>query len=145
MLSAVKWHPDSVASDQGEGQITGNCVTGQVNIQGRQATPLLRSMLFCVRVQPSGLSLSADGRELWVADSESSTVRSMDLASGGGRVIHFAKQTILLSPNACMCQSAHPYSWLDWQSASAKHQTVVPEAVQAIRTPALALLATPYR
>lgn len=105
-------------------------------------------MLCCVRVQPSGLSLSADGRELWVADSESSTVRSMDLASGGGRVNHFAKQTILLSPNACMCQSAQPYSWLDWlplQSASAKHQTVVPEAGQAIRTPALALLATPYR
>ena len=103
-------------------------------------------MLCCVRVQPSGLSLSADGRELWVADSESSTVRSMDLASGGGRVNHFAKQSPLTI--ACMCQSAQPYSWLDWlplQSASAKHQTVVPEAVQAIRTPALALLATPYR
>ncbi|CAL8471539.1 g11081 [Coccomyxa elongata] len=33
--------------------------------------------------QPSGLSLSTDGRELWVADSESSTVRSMDLTTGG--------------------------------------------------------------
>lgn len=41
-----------------------------------------------VRVQPSGLSLSTDGRELWVADSESSTVRSMDLTTGGSRVGH---------------------------------------------------------
>jgi sugar lactone lactonase YvrE len=39
-----------------------------------------------VYVQPSGISLSADGRELWVADSESSTVRSMDTAEGGGTV-----------------------------------------------------------
>ena len=35
--------------------------------------------------QPSGISLSADGRELWVADSESSTVRSMSLATGGSQ------------------------------------------------------------
>lgn len=35
--------------------------------------------------QPSGISLSADGHEMWVADSESSTVRSMDLASGGSQ------------------------------------------------------------
>ena len=41
-----------------------------------------------VWVQPSGLSLSVDGRELWVADSESSTVRSMDLTTGGSRVNH---------------------------------------------------------
>jgi sugar lactone lactonase YvrE len=37
-------------------------------------------------VQPSGISLSTDGRELWVADSESSTVRSMDISSGGSKV-----------------------------------------------------------
>ncbi len=43
---------------------------------------------YAVWVQPSGLSLSVDGRELWVADSESSTVRSMDLTTGGSRVNH---------------------------------------------------------
>ena len=36
-------------------------------------------------VQPCGLSLSIDGSELYVADSESSTVRSCDAASGAGR------------------------------------------------------------
>ena len=36
--------------------------------------------------QPSGISLSRDGSELWVADSESSTVRSMSLATGGSQV-----------------------------------------------------------
>lgn len=36
--------------------------------------------------QPSGLSLSADGAELWVADSESSAIRSCSLATGAGRV-----------------------------------------------------------
>lgn len=35
--------------------------------------------------QPSGIALSADGAQLWVADSESSTVRSMSLASGGSQ------------------------------------------------------------
>ncbi|CAL5223491.1 g6016 [Coccomyxa viridis] len=35
--------------------------------------------------QPSGISLSRDGSELWVADSESSTVRSMSLATGGSQ------------------------------------------------------------
>ena len=35
--------------------------------------------------QPSGISLSADSSELWVADSESSTVRSMSLATGGSQ------------------------------------------------------------
>eukprot|EP00884_Botryococcus_braunii_P006329 jgi/Botrbrau1/15698/Bobra.4_1s0071.2 len=33
--------------------------------------------------QPSGLALAADRRQLWVADSESSTIRSMSLSSGG--------------------------------------------------------------
>ena len=36
--------------------------------------------------QPSGLALSADGSQLWVADSESSSVRSMLLEDGGSRV-----------------------------------------------------------
>ena len=38
-----------------------------------------------VCVQPSGLSLSRDGGELFVADSESSTVRGCELTTGGGR------------------------------------------------------------
>ncbi|MEW5313748.1 MAG: hypothetical protein WDW38_005289 [Sanguina aurantia] len=33
--------------------------------------------------QPSGLSLSPDGRSMFVADSESSTIRQLDLSSGG--------------------------------------------------------------
>ena len=41
------------------------------------------SHLWCV--QPSGLSLSVAGDEIWVADSESSTVRSCELDSGAGR------------------------------------------------------------
>ena len=36
--------------------------------------------------QPSGLSLSADGRQLWVADSESSSIRSLALADGAAKV-----------------------------------------------------------
>ena len=36
-------------------------------------------------MQPSGLSLAPAGDEIWVADSESSTVRSCDLDSGAGR------------------------------------------------------------
>ncbi len=44
--------------------------------------------------QPSGISLSADGSELWVADSESSAVRSMSLATGGSQ----ASQSGLLKP-----------------------------------------------
>ncbi|KAL4855636.1 Protein SUPPRESSOR OF QUENCHING 1 [Chlorella vulgaris] len=35
--------------------------------------------------QPSGLSLAPDGQSLFVADSESSTVRRLDLATGGGQ------------------------------------------------------------
>jgi hypothetical protein len=38
-----------------------------------------------MHLQPSGLSLAADGGALFVADSESSTVRSCDLGTGGGR------------------------------------------------------------
>ena len=38
--------------------------------------------------QPSGISLSADGSQLWVADSESSAVRSMSLATGGSQASH---------------------------------------------------------
>lgn len=37
--------------------------------------------------QPSGLSLSPDGNALYVADSESSTVRRLDLRSGGSQAI----------------------------------------------------------
>ena len=33
--------------------------------------------------QPSGLAASADGRRLWVADSETSALRSLDLTDGG--------------------------------------------------------------
>ena len=36
--------------------------------------------------QPSGLSLSQNGEEVWVADSESSCVRSMSAVSGAGKV-----------------------------------------------------------
>jgi hypothetical protein len=35
--------------------------------------------------QPSGLSLGPDGHSLFVADSESSTVRRLDLTTGGGQ------------------------------------------------------------
>lgn len=62
-------------------------------------------------MQPSGLSLSMDGRELWVADSESSTVRSMDLTTGGSRVscLLFGKQNHLNYP-----QEKHTYVLLWW-------------------------------
>ena len=36
--------------------------------------------------QPSGVSLSADGLQLWVADSESSSIRSLALADGAAKV-----------------------------------------------------------
>ena len=35
--------------------------------------------------QPSGLSLSADGGTLWVADSESSSIRSSSIADGSSQ------------------------------------------------------------
>eukprot|EP00475_Leptophrys_vorax_P025026 TRINITY_DN34865_c0_g1_i1.p1 TRINITY_DN34865_c0_g1~~TRINITY_DN34865_c0_g1_i1.p1 ORF type:complete len:408 (-),score=12.85 TRINITY_DN34865_c0_g1_i1:210-1307(-) len=37
--------------------------------------------------QPSGLSLSLDGREAYVADSESSAVRAVNLGTGGSRLL----------------------------------------------------------
>jgi sugar lactone lactonase YvrE len=37
--------------------------------------------------QPSGLSLAPDGGALYVADSESSTVRRLDLSSGGSQAV----------------------------------------------------------
>uniref|UniRef100_A0A7N0TF14 Thioredoxin domain-containing protein n=1 Tax=Kalanchoe fedtschenkoi TaxID=63787 RepID=A0A7N0TF14_KALFE len=37
--------------------------------------------------QPSGLSLSPDAKELYVADSESSSIRAIDLKTGGSRLL----------------------------------------------------------
>uniref|UniRef100_A0A2P2MLL8 NHL repeat-containing protein 2 isoform X2 n=1 Tax=Rhizophora mucronata TaxID=61149 RepID=A0A2P2MLL8_RHIMU len=37
--------------------------------------------------QPSGISLSPDTKELYVADSESSSIRALDLKTGGSRLI----------------------------------------------------------
>ena len=55
--------------------------------------------------QPSGISLSADGSELWVADSESSCVRSMSLATGGSQVkamrCTLAAPCVLISAPCC--------------------------------------------
>lgn len=58
--------------------------------------------------QPSGLALSRDGADLWVADSESSTVRSMRLATGGSQV----------SPDSPSIQMCHCPLWLHLWSAS---------------------------
>lgn len=52
--------------------------------------------------QPSGLSLGTSGEEVWVADSESSCVRSMAVVSGAGRVSHpFCRR------GRCWPQQAH--------------------------------------
>lgn len=37
--------------------------------------------------QPSGMALSPDTRELYIADSESSSIRALDLKSGGSRLL----------------------------------------------------------
>ncbi|KAG6555690.1 hypothetical protein Mapa_002927 [Marchantia paleacea] len=37
--------------------------------------------------QPSGLSLGADGQQMFIADSESSSVRAVDLRSGGSQLL----------------------------------------------------------
>ena len=52
--------------------------------------------------QPSGLSLSRDGADLWVADSESSTVRSMRLATGGSQVSHGSPFRCVTAHSGCI-------------------------------------------
>ncbi|CAO2837608.1 unnamed protein product [Amaranthus hypochondriacus] len=37
--------------------------------------------------QPSGMSLSADLKEVYIADSESSSIRALDLKTGGSRLL----------------------------------------------------------
>lgn len=59
--------------------------------------------------QPSGLALSLDGKQLWVADSESSTIRSMALLSGAGKVLAWPKLRTTLCLHALLCyMRRHP-------------------------------------
>ena len=51
--------------------------------------------------QPSGISLAADGSRLWVADSESSAVRSMSLATGGSQASHSTGSAMMLERCSC--------------------------------------------